>query len=53
MAAAFGPWFFFGVVRKKLGLSLVSEKTGKERVYHILAKPASALRKGKAGRKAA
>ncbi len=27
--------FFAGVVRNKLGLTLVSEKTGKERVYRI------------------
>ena len=40
-------------VRKKLKLTLVSEKTGKERVYRIVAKDASPKRKGKSGRKAA
>jgi Protein of unknown function (DUF3489) len=43
--------FFAGVVRKRLGLRLVSEKTGMERVYRILVK--NAPRKGKSSRKAA
>jgi hypothetical protein len=42
--------FFAGVVRKKLGLTLVSEKLNGERVYRIV-RPES--RKGKVGRKAA
>jgi Protein of unknown function (DUF3489) len=45
--------FFAGVVRKKLKLTLVSKKNGKERVYRIVAKDASPKRKGKSGRKAA
>ena len=45
--------FFAGVVRKKLGLNLVSEKTGEQRIYRIVAKAASAKRKGKSARKAA
>ncbi len=45
--------FFAGVVRNKLGLMLVSEKTGKERVYRIAAKHASRKRGRKSGRKAA
>jgi hypothetical protein len=43
--------FFAGVVRKRLGLTLVSEKTGTQRVYRILVK--TAPRKGKSSRKAA
>jgi hypothetical protein len=43
--------FFAGVVRKRLGLTLVSEKNGTERVYRIVVKNAS--RKGKSSRKAA
>jgi hypothetical protein len=45
--------FFAGVVRNKLGLTLVSEKTGEERVYRIIAGKAAPKRKGKSGRKAA
>ena len=43
--------FFAGMVRKKLGLNLVSEKTGTERVYRIVVKNIS--RRSKSGRKAA
>ena len=43
--------FFAGMVRKKLGLNLESEKTGSERVYRIVVK--NVLRKSKSGRKAA
>jgi Protein of unknown function (DUF3489) len=43
--------FFAGVVRKRLGLTLLSEKTGTERVYRIVANDAP--RKGKSSRKAA
>jgi hypothetical protein len=43
--------FFAGVVRKRLGLTLVSEKTGQERIYRIVAK--NAPRKAKSSRKAA
>src|SRR5712675_913027 len=34
--------FFAGVVRKKLGLTLNSEKTNGERVYRIVASPTGA-----------
>jgi hypothetical protein len=40
-------------VRSKLGLTLVSEKTGEERVYRIVAKDVAPKRKGKSRRKAA
>jgi hypothetical protein len=42
-----------GVVRTKLGLTLVSEKTGEARVYRIVANDVSPKRKGRSGRKAA
>ncbi len=42
--------FFAGVVRSKLGLTLVSEKTSEQRVYRIVAKAAAPKRKGKAAR---
>ncbi len=43
--------FFAGVVRKKLGLMVVSDKNGAERVYRIVAN--NAPRKGKPRHKAA
>jgi hypothetical protein len=43
--------FFAGVVRKKLGLTIVSEKTGTERVYRIAVK--NPARKSRVRRKAA
>ena len=45
--------FFSGVVRNKLGLVLVSDKTGEERVYRIIARKAQTTRKRKSGRKVA
>ena len=42
--------FFAGVVREKLGLPLVSEKTGAARVYRIGGKPGPL--QGKPARKA-
>lgn len=43
--------FLAGVVRKRLSLTLVSEKTGEGRVYRIVAKDGPPKRKGKSGRK--
>jgi hypothetical protein len=45
--------FFAGVVRNKLGLTLVPEKTGEQRVYRIVAKAAAPKRTGKSARKSA
>ena len=45
--------FLAGVVRSKLGLTLVSEKTGEARVYRIVVNDVSPKRKGRPGRKAA
>jgi Protein of unknown function (DUF3489) len=44
--------FLAGVVRKKLGLTIVSEKTGEERVYRV-ANDVLPKRKGRPGRNAA
>jgi hypothetical protein len=43
--------FFAAVVRKKLGLTLMSEKTGQQRVYRIVVK--ATQRNGKSSRKVA
>ena len=45
--------FLTAVVRKKLGLTLVSEKTGEERVYRVVASDIPPKRKGRPGRKVA
>ena len=45
--------FFAGVVRKKLGLNLVSEKIGEQRIYRIVAKGAAPKGKNRVARKAA
>src|SRR6202049_1411006 len=45
--------FLTAVVRKKLGLMLVSEKTGEERVYRIVENNVAPKRRGRSGRKAA
>ena len=45
--------FFAGAVRKKLGLTLVSEKVGDERVYRIVAPDAQQPVKTKSPRRAA
>jgi Protein of unknown function (DUF3489) len=45
--------FLTAVVRKKLGLTLLSEKPGEERVYRIMAKDVAPQRKVRSARKAA
>src|SRR5436190_12621088 len=45
--------FFAGVVPKKLGLTLVSDKVGDERVYRIVSSDAQQPRKSKSPRRAA
>jgi Protein of unknown function (DUF3489) len=45
--------FLTAVVRKKLGLTLLSEKPGEARVYRIVAKDVAPQRKDRPGRKAA
>jgi Protein of unknown function (DUF3489) len=43
--------FLAGIVRKKLGLTLMSEKPGEERTYRIVANDVAPKRKGRSGRK--
>jgi hypothetical protein len=45
--------FFAGMVRKKLGLTLVSDKVGGERVYRIASSHAQQPRKSKSPGRAA
>ena len=45
--------FLTAVVRKKLGLTLVSEKAGEERVYRVIASDIPPKRKGRPRRTAA
>jgi hypothetical protein len=45
--------FFAGVVRKKLGLKLVSDKVGDERLYRIVSRDAQQPGKAKSPRRAA
>ena len=45
--------FLTAVVRKKLGLTLLSEKPGEERIYRIVAKDVAPKGKNRSGRKAA
>ena len=45
--------FLTTVVRKKLGLTLVCDKTGEERVYRVVASDIPPKRKGRPGRKVA
>jgi Protein of unknown function (DUF3489) len=44
--------FFAGVAHKKLGLTLSSEKSGKEQVYRVIGKASPPRGKGKPARKA-
>ena len=45
--------FLAGVVRKRLGLTLASEKTGEERTYRTMAKSKAPKSKSRSGRTAA
>src|ERR1700730_2623795 len=45
--------FLTAVVRNKLGLTLVSKKTGEEGVYRVVARAIPPKRKGRPGRKVA
>jgi Protein of unknown function (DUF3489) len=45
--------FLTAVVRKKLGLTLLSDKPGEERIYRIVAKDVAPKRKGRSGHTAA
>ena len=45
--------FLTAVVRKMLGLTLVSEKTGEERIYRVVMSDVPPNRKSRPGRKAA